>query len=446
MLHFSYVFDNYTWNRDGSDYTLTDGELVPSRVPLNAFIRGPAAGGAFPEGINAPRAVTPEYFYEVCAEPTILWSEQVTERMSETAQDVLDKWTEKLQSMNERCIEIPFESWQIWSIWYVSAIYWFQLSLSYSTLVRVLGSEKILDIWPSFKNSPIITEFRWSPLVESAVIRNIKLITSSKSKAVSWDPIGKSLSPYTPIPGLLVLHIRRGDFEDHCVHLARWAAGWNGFNLFPELPDRFTPPPGGGQGNTTQENLDIYIQRCYPSIEQIVQKVEEVRRTPAGRGLKNVYVMTNGKPDWITELKKELYAIGWEKVATTQDLRLSWEQKYVGQAIDMLIGHRAQVFIGNGVSYSALSKHVDTWILTVFHSFRASRQILLCYAWLKILRHMPTDSGDQCSRKMMERFLCITTFIPRYTHTLYSFIPTFLYLYCNTKLTRTEFDELEVCD
>ena len=34
----------------------------------------------------------------------------------------------------------------------------------------------------------------------------------------------------------------------------------------------------------------------------------------------------------------------------SRDVKLSWEQKYVAQAVDMLIGQRAQVLIGNGVS------------------------------------------------------------------------------------------------
>jgi hypothetical protein len=153
-----------------------------------------------------------------------------------------------------------------------------------------------------------------------------------------------------------VLHIRKGDFQDHCGHLANWSADWNGFNSFPSFIDKFSPPPGGGGGSTTPENLAIYMKHCFPTIQQIVTKVTEVQRV--SEGLKNVYVMTNGGSEWVDELKTALKkAHNWDQIASSADLRLSWEQKYVAQTVDMMIGQRAQVFIGNGVSglvYSTL--------------------------------------------------------------------------------------------
>ena len=62
-------------------------------------------------------------------------------------------------------------------------------------------------------------------------------------------------------------------------------------------------------------------------------------------------MLTNGKVEWLTELKEKLGELReWKSVQTSRDLRLSWEQKYVAQAIDMMIAQRADVFIGNGVS------------------------------------------------------------------------------------------------
>ena len=156
--------------------------------------------------------------------------------------------------------------------------------------------------------------------------------------------------PYDVIPGLLVLHIRRGDFEEHCMHFAHWSSQWNGFNQFPELPDQFVPPPASGHGQATEEGKDIYLRHCFPDITQIVTRVAEIRETPAGNGLKNVYIMTNGKVAWVDELKKELGRLGgWNKIASSRDLHLTWEQQFVAQSVDMLIGQRAQVIIGNGV-------------------------------------------------------------------------------------------------
>ena len=45
-------------------------------------------------------------------------------------------------------------------------------------------------------------------------------------------------------------------------------------------------------------------------------------------------------------------------MVTSRDLYLSWEAKPVAQAVDMLIGQRAQVFIGNGVRSSFDIVHV----------------------------------------------------------------------------------------
>ena len=36
----SFVFDNYTWNPDGPDYTDYNGKLIPSRIPLSAIMSG----------------------------------------------------------------------------------------------------------------------------------------------------------------------------------------------------------------------------------------------------------------------------------------------------------------------------------------------------------------------------------------------------------------------
>ena len=152
-----------------------------------------------------------------------------------------------------------------------------------------------------------------------------------------------------PFPGLLVLHIRRGDFKDHCHHLANWSSEWNGFNSFPEFIDKFSRPSGGGWGVTTPANTALYLKHCFPTVEQIVDKVMEVRNV--SEGLKNVYVMTNGGLSWVNELKTALRkAHNWDQIASSSDLKLSREQKYVAQTVDMMIGQRAHVFIGNGVS------------------------------------------------------------------------------------------------
>ena len=63
--------------------------------------------------------------------------------------------------------------------------------------------------------------------------------------------------------------------------------------------------------------------------------------------------MTNAPLDWLSELKTALRAKEegktWEGISTSWDLELNWEERNLAQTVDMMIGHRAQVFIGNGV-------------------------------------------------------------------------------------------------
>jgi hypothetical protein len=191
----------------------------------------------------------------------------------------------------------------------------------------------------------MVTEFRWSSLIIDGFNRNQKLYApKGLTTATSNDP-------YPVIPGLLALHLRRGDFEKHCRGLAEWGSTWTGFNQLPELLDHFDSPPRPKEGNATQEIYDAYAKSCYPSIEEIVQKVADVKRTKAGSRLTNIYIMTNGKQPWLGELKQALHKSGnWNKISTSRELKVTWEQKYVVQSIDMVVGQRADVFIGNGVS------------------------------------------------------------------------------------------------
>ncbi|KAI0652646.1 hypothetical protein C8Q79DRAFT_897559 [Trametes meyenii] len=334
----SFVFDNYTWNKDGSDYSDFSGRLIPSRVPLAALIRGPAAGGPFPPGDPSPRAVVKEYFDQVCpkGQRQMIKSDEITDIYNSEANKMLETGVEKLKTL-PRCVEIDETSFtQIFNIW-------------------LFGSTRVLSIWDSLKTSPILTEFRWSQLIEDAFTANRHLF----SKISWWSTLffSRNAYPYDMIPGLLVLHIRRGDFEEHCMHFATYQSEYNGFNQFPELPERFDPPARSATNEVTEEGIQTYLRHCFPSIPQIVQRVKEVRGTRAGKGLKYIYIMTNGKKPWVAELKDALAKTGgWEKIASSRDLVLNWEQQYVAQSVDMLVGQRAQALIGNG--FSSLTSNI----------------------------------------------------------------------------------------
>ena len=77
--------------------------------------------------------------------------------------------------------------------------------------------------------------------------------------------------------------------------------------------------------------------------------------------------MTNGDNQLLLELKQALmddanrcklsngetndwkFEWTWEGISTSRDLELGWEEKRVGQALDMYIAQRSEVFLGNGV-------------------------------------------------------------------------------------------------
>ena len=215
----------------------------------------------------------------------------------------------------------------------------------------------MLPVWSSLGSSPILTLFGWSSLAHQAFDANRELI----SPTPLIEPYAHSPScphcvdPYAPIPGLLAMHVRRGDFMEHCPNLCHWGAAFHAFNSFPAFMDQWDAPQG-----TEDERMAVYLRRCLPTIQQIVAKVEDARNSAAGQGLRNIYIMTNGKPEWLAQLKKALWrSYRWDRITTSRDVTWTHEQKYVSQATDMLIGQRAQVLIGNGVSAS-----------TVFTAFR----------------------------------------------------------------------------
>lgn len=150
----------------------------------------------------------------------------------------------------------------------------------------------------------------------------------------------------------MALHIRRGDYEQHCPRLSGWNSGYMGMNLFPALPDRFEPPQ---EGISNDERQAYYMQHCLPSVEQIVKRLHAVRAEHPG--LRKVYVLTNAWGWWLNGLNAALKVDGWEDLKSSLDVRLDEEQRYVSMAVDMAIAEEAEVFVGNGVSLYFRVRH-----------------------------------------------------------------------------------------
>jgi hypothetical protein len=313
---------------------------------------GPIIGGPFlPKDIK-PRAVSKNFFNQVCPHPTIINSQEINEHLrfdeNVSAGFILDRWVEKLNSIDDPCVEILQKSDPIFEIWCVD--HYIGTQVAYPDLTRQFGNKRILDVWPSLSKSPIITQFDWAPLIKSAVQANALLLRPVRMSAPASE---NSLEFF---PDLLTIHVRRGDYKHHCRRLAKWSARYNGFNDFDSFRDeeRFSPPPGGGWGKNTPENMDIYLRHCYPTVDRIIEKVMAVRSETAG--LKNVYVMTNAPIWWLNDLKTALRRVyNWDRITTSRDMSLNWEQKYVGHAVDMMIAERSNAFIGNGVSRFVVS-------------------------------------------------------------------------------------------
>lgn len=121
---------------------------------------------------------------------------------------------------------------------------------------------------------------------------------------------------------------------------------FNAFNAFPEFPDQFKPP---SPDISNEESWEIYEPRCYPSIEQIIERVEAVRAV--NPGLHTVYVLSNAPRKWVDGLFDRMrLRHTWRLMGQSRDLQLTTEQRYIAQTVDMLIAQRAEVLIGNGVS------------------------------------------------------------------------------------------------
>ncbi|KAI0332570.1 hypothetical protein GY45DRAFT_1320769 [Cubamyces sp. BRFM 1775] len=340
----SFVFANYTWNDNGSLYSEYNGKKIPSQIPYSVMIRGPSVGDPMPAGVDAPRAVSRTYYEKVCAgQKVVIPRGEVLDSLPSpanlNAQAITDAWLDKLATIDSPCVESKKETDQLYNY-------------------LVFGDPRaMLEIWPSFAASPVITHFGWSPLVELGFDTNRELFVSPThlEPYLSNSPFTTNAERYPMIPGLMVVHLRRGDYKEHCVNLANWGSTYLAFNSFPEMLDQFVPPSSG----TPAEKQEYVRPHCYPTIPEIVARISALRKTRAGAGLKKLYIMSNGDRQWLQELKTALNRDArWDLITSSRDMVLNHEQKYVAQAVDMLVGQRAQLFVGNG--FSTLSSNIVT--------------------------------------------------------------------------------------
>ncbi|KAF7965020.1 hypothetical protein HWV62_1035 [Athelia sp. TMB] len=310
----SFVFEDYEWSRTPFPWTIYNFRLRPKRIPLNAFIAGPLAGGAYLASDIAadapPRAISAEWWETVCP-PDLRYtisSELAPHGPEVEGADIMQWWVDELAQYTQHSL---------------------------------FGTTRMLSLWPQLSVSPILASFAWSPLVQSAVARNFVY----------------GLAEPSPLTGLVAIHLRRGDYGRHCPRLVGWGSTYMGLNQFPALPDKFAPPAPQDEPETFPEALgEYYLSHCYPSVSQIVARLHQLRIEHPS--LSRVYVLSNGRPSFLRGLRAALLADSWADAITSASVaaNLDTEQEYVGVAVDMAIAEKAEVFVGNG--FSSLSANV----------------------------------------------------------------------------------------
>ncbi|KAG6329389.1 hypothetical protein ID866_9700 [Astraeus odoratus] len=345
----SFVFDDYVWDPIRPNYSDWNGIVIPSLTPLSALVGGPMVGGPWPAGDGTPRAVNKHFFEKVCPNPTVIHVSDINTdqmRFTDSAVSVFSKWVEVINAVDDPCLMLHPSGNQVFEFW-------------------IFGHKhRMHTLWPRISHSPVLTSWDWSPLIHAAYTRNRHFFQRKQSrfaKLVGLPDFSGSEDPRAPIKGLLAIHVRRGDFEEHCRNLAGWRSDWNAWNAFPEFIDQFEKPD---DDVALEVATDIYVEHCYPTVAQIVDKVRRVRQGSRPKHkLSHLYIMTNGPLPWIQELKAALVEDAerhqgskWESVMSSRDLELTWEEKFVAQSLDMMVGQKAEVIIGNG--WSSLTSNV----------------------------------------------------------------------------------------
>ncbi|KLO20103.1 hypothetical protein SCHPADRAFT_934713 [Schizopora paradoxa] len=316
----SFVFTPFTLGSNLSEpYSIKGGNTVPSRIPWHAFVEGPAFGDAFPPGDQAPRAVRREYWDTVCRWPKTIKASSFS----------FGLWNPK----NQNIADVTNDWVKNWTDFQADAAksYWF----------RAFTRQGVTEVYEDFIRSPIITQLRWSPLVESAIQQNLR----------TFLPFVSPLSPSSSntlqsYKGLLVVHLRMGDFDVQCYKFHKESTQARGWSELPDIPDKFDPPAE----EEWEARHDYYYKSCSPSFYQIINKLKAIRESDQGRGIRSLYLMSDGTLDYLKNLAIVLVEdAGWEFVSTSRDMVYDPEQLFVSQAVELAIAQRAELFLGNGV-------------------------------------------------------------------------------------------------
>ncbi|KAF9462281.1 hypothetical protein BDZ94DRAFT_1219994 [Collybia nuda] len=215
-----------------------------------------------------------------------------------------------------------------------------------------LASQAIHDIWPSFKNY-LSNHFHWS--------KSIQAIADRASSALNLRPHATSSfgDPY------IALHLRRGDFENHCHGLADDRIGFTTWATLPTLQSSILAPALDSTNGTS------IFEHCYPTLERIISAIDTYAR--AKPHLRTIHILHDGAWDhplvYVQHFKLEsalkdavrARTAGWingpmRRVTHSGKVPVKWGEADWAVTVDVELARRAEVFIGNG--FSSLSTQV----------------------------------------------------------------------------------------
>ncbi|KAK7681622.1 hypothetical protein QCA50_015355 [Cerrena zonata] len=137
-----------------------------------------------------------------------------------------------------------------------------------------LESTAIHEIWPEYRKY-LHSHYRWPSHIADMIHR------SQTQLNLRPEPSSTEGEPY------LALHFRRGDFEEHCQHLARTNQSFTSWTTLPEIQSTSVFPP----------RLDPFtpssvVEHCYPDLRRILEAIDaQIRSRPHIRA---IYILHDG--------------------------------------------------------------------------------------------------------------------------------------------------------
>ncbi|KAJ7764931.1 hypothetical protein B0H16DRAFT_432387 [Mycena metata] len=246
-----------------------------------------------------------------------------------------------------------------------------QLSASLSTAhpvptnpVRLIGSHRVLSIWPTYSVAPTLEYFAWSPLIAQALSRNSHVLSAGPLRRA--DPIAplalfwhRSQQPLPPIcaPDSRAPRSTRPPRRLRSTASASPRRRRRRLGVQREEPPRHThgrarlrrlPVAGAvdvrvADGETRHAAATRAGRWCsaYAMYARARRGPNAVSRDVQALALNRMYISTDAAPDFVHKLSADLEVEGWA-VFSPLDLGLNREE----QAVDMSVLVTAEEFVG----------------------------------------------------------------------------------------------------